>query len=133
MMDEDLKQTRKSFSKGLAGVSLIAEGNKAEIERILQAIEKGDDAVGELRDLLTRLDERVPPDLKERLAKLERTEETVREDTRRVRTLENNEAAGIKTDKRSAGKMQLIATVGAAIVSAIAAIAAAYMAMKSGG
>jgi len=82
----------------------------------------------EVRQVLARLEERVPENLKERLVKLEGAAEVVKEDTRRVRTLEKNEAAEITKDKRVGSKWAAYATIGAAVVSAIAATVAAIIA-----
>jgi hypothetical protein len=125
---------RAAFRKGLAGVSLIAEKNKADVEKVYEAQAKTEDKVDSMRDDLSRLQERVPKDLKERLARLEgghdSVKEIVKDDTARVRTLQLGEAGGIKTDKRESAKWGGAATVGAAIIAMIASIVAAYIAAK---
>lgn len=132
-VEDDLRKARAAFSKGLAGVSLLTERNQADVEKLMSDREKDSEALQEIKQTVARLDERVPEDLKERLTKLEGAAETAREDTRRVRTLEKNEAAEITKDKREASKWTTYGTVGAAIVSAIAAIVAAAIALMGGG
>lgn len=134
----ELERSKTVFAKGLGGLTILVKRNESEISRIDEDVDRVERQVTRITEqtmihsgIISRIEDRVPADLRAILVRIEQRvehlENAKKENTQKVRTLELNEAKGLRYDKTQAAKIAMWGSIAVAVISSVIAMITAFI------